>query len=97
MYNPIPQVRYHSEQPDSAEKCSVGLTVGLQQPTAKEGDLVEVLVTVENKKQDEALPMTVAIVGLPGGLEPRHDQLRELVTRGDVAFYEVRDWVLETH
>jgi hypothetical protein len=70
----------------------VGLTVGLQQPTAKEGDLVEVLVTVENKKQDEALPMTVAIVGLPGGLEPRHDQLRELVTRGDVAFYEVRDW-----
>ncbi|MCE9584450.1 MAG: hypothetical protein K8T20_18330, partial [Planctomycetes bacterium] len=29
-------------------------------------------------------------VGLPGGLEPRHDQLKELVKSGAIDFYEVR-------
>lgn len=28
-------------------------------------------------------------MGLPGGLEPRHEQLRELVSSGTVDFYEV--------
>jgi uncharacterized protein YfaS (alpha-2-macroglobulin family) len=32
----------------------------------------------------------VAIVGLPGGLEVRHDQLKELVQAGRIAAYEVR-------
>ncbi|GAQ82063.1 alpha-2-macroglobulin [Klebsormidium nitens] len=85
-----PQVRYHSERPPSAPAAAVALRVALAQPAAREGDLVEVLVTLNNTKPDEELPMTVAIVGLPGGLEPRHDQLKELVTRGDVAFYEIR-------
>jgi hypothetical protein len=31
----------------------------------------------------------IAIVGLPGGLEPRHDQLKELVKKGAVDAYEV--------
>ena len=39
--------------------------------------------------QDRALPMAVAIIGLPGGLEPRHDQLKELVKQGAIDFYEV--------
>ena len=38
----------------------------------------------------------MAIVGLPGGLEPRHDQLKELVKKGAIDAYEVlgRDVVL---
>lgn len=83
------QVSYYSERPTSAAACAVALAAALQQPVANEGDLVEVLLTVENKKESEALPMTVAILGLPGGLEPRADQLRELVKRGAVDFYEV--------
>ena len=31
----------------------------------------------------------LAIVGIPGGLEPRHDQLKELVKSGAVDAYEV--------
>jgi len=31
----------------------------------------------------------MAIVGLPGGLEPRHDQLKELVKKGKIDAYEV--------
>jgi hypothetical protein len=32
----------------------------------------------------------VASVGLPGGLEPRHDQLKELVKKNTIDAYEVR-------
>ncbi len=31
----------------------------------------------------------VGQVGLPGGLEPRHDQLKELVKAKTIAYYEV--------
>ena len=34
-------------------------------------------------------PTPIAIIGLPGGLEPRHDQLKELVKAGRIAAYEV--------
>ena len=33
--------------------------------------------------------MAIAIVGLPGGLEPRHEQLKELVRSKAIAAYEV--------
>lgn len=32
----------------------------------------------------------IAVIGIPGGLEPRHDQLRELVKSGQIAAYEVK-------
>lgn len=34
--------------------------------------------------------MSVVIVGLPGGLQPRHEQLKELVQVKTIAFYEAR-------
>src|SRR5204863_10017267 len=37
----------------------------------------------------KAVPSPVAIVGLPGGLEPRHDRLKELVKQGTIDAYEV--------
>lgn len=33
--------------------------------------------------------MVVAVVGLPAGLEPRYDKLRELRNAGTIAFFEV--------
>jgi hypothetical protein len=32
----------------------------------------------------------MAIIGIPGGLEVRHDQLKELVKAGKIAAYEVK-------
>ena len=32
----------------------------------------------------------MAVIGIPGGLEVRHDQLKELVDEGRIAAYEVR-------
>ncbi|MFP4055357.1 MAG: MG2 domain-containing protein [Candidatus Brocadiia bacterium] len=88
-------VRYHNLQPPSAQECKVGLQVALSDAQLDEGTVTEANVTVTNRA-DEALPLTVAIVGVPGGLEPRHDQLKELAKAGRIAAYEVigRDVVL---
>ena len=46
-------------------------------------------MTITNRSA-ETLPTPIAIVGLPGGLEVRHDQLKELVKAARIAAYEVR-------
>jgi hypothetical protein len=59
------------------------------------GAVTEANVVVTNLTRD-GLPTPIAIIGVPGGLEPRHDQLKELVKSGEIAAYEVvgRDVVL---
>jgi hypothetical protein len=60
-----------------------------------EGEPTEARVMVANRT-GQKLPTAVAIFGVPGGLEVRHDQLKELVKRKVVDAYEVlgRDVVL---
>ncbi len=81
-------VNYHDTQPASSKECKVGLSVTMTDQTVAEGAITEAGVVVTNQGND-ALPTPVAIVGLPGGLEPRHDQLKELVKSGKVDAYEV--------
>ena len=40
--------------------------------------MTEARVVIVNRS-NETVPTPVAIIGLPGGLEVRHDQLKELV------------------
>jgi hypothetical protein len=54
-----------------------------------EGDVIEATARVTNLT-DTQLPTVVAIVGVPGGLEPRIDQLKELVKAKTIDAYEVR-------
>jgi hypothetical protein len=49
--------------------------------------MVQVEVSNENERP---LGMVVAIIGLPGGLEVRYEQLQEMVTRGVIPFFEVK-------
>ena len=81
-------VKYNALVPASDKECKVDLTVKLAQSKVVEGAATEANVTVINKSA-EAIPTPVAIVGLPGGLEPRHDQLKELVKKGKIDAYEV--------
>jgi len=57
--------------------------------------VVEATARVTNLT-DTQLPTVVAIVGVPGGLEPRIDQLKELVKAKTIDAYEImgRDVVL---
>jgi len=97
--SPMPyslQIEYHADTPASSATCAVEVTthiagtpVDLGTPSVREGETVDVRVSITNK-HDVGQPMTTAIIGLPGGLEPRHDQLRELVAAKVIDFYEVR-------
>ncbi|MBK7861924.1 MAG: A-macroglobulin complement component [Archangiaceae bacterium] len=88
-------VKYSAVTPASARETKVDLAVRLATSTVAEGETLEAFATVTNLSAQN-LPTVVAIVGLPGGLEPRHDQLKELVKKGTVDAYEVlgRDVVL---
>jgi len=88
-------VSLHRTLPSSSAACALGIETSLGDATIAEGDATEIDVVVTNR-EDAVVPSPIAIVGLPGGLEPRHDQLKELVRAGRVAAYEVigRDVVL---
>jgi hypothetical protein len=82
-------IEYHRLQPDSSAVCKLHLETKLRDVELGEGNATEAEVIVINRT-DETLPMPLAIVGIPGGLEVRHDQLKELVKAGEIAAYEVR-------
>jgi hypothetical protein len=73
----------------SSEHCQVSVATKLSKTEVAEGETVDVSVTLANKT-GAGLPMAVAIVGLPGGLEARVDQLKELVKQGTIDFFELR-------
>src|SRR5882672_6148667 len=81
-------VKYHSVLPDSAEQTQVGIQVALKDRQIQEGGVTEAVVSITNKS-DQVIPTPVAIVGIPGGLEIRYDQLKELVKAGKIDAYEV--------
>lgn len=83
-------INFYSPQPDSSDKCKLNFTTTLNNAQVVEGALTEINVAIENKSQDKA-PTPIAIVGIPAGLEVRHDQLKELVKSGKIDAYEVRD------
>jgi hypothetical protein len=82
-------VDYNSITPASASDCKLTLQTSLKDKTVAEGAVSEVDVTVSNLSKD-IVPTPIAIIGLPGGLEPRVDQLKELVKAGTIAAYEIR-------
>lgn len=88
-------VRYNTLKPNSSAECKVELATSLRDAKVTEGSLTEAVVKVENLAA-ETIPTPIAIIGIPGGLEVRHDQLKELVKAQKIAAYEVmgRDVVL---
>ena len=80
--------RYNTLKPSSSDQCKLSLAVALRDKELAEGALTEATVTLVNKDK-ATVPTPLAIIGLPGGLEVRHDQLKELVKRQKIAAYEV--------
>jgi uncharacterized protein YfaS (alpha-2-macroglobulin family) len=82
-------VTFNSVTPASSNQCKVSLAVALKDGQLTEGAPTEADVTIANRTA-AAIPTPIAIVGLPGGLEVRYDQLKELVKAQRIAAYEVR-------
>ncbi len=82
-------LRLHADRPPTDEKCKVRSEARLDRDSVAEGETVACTVALRNAT-DTALPMALVRLGLPAGLEPRADQLRELKESGAVDFYETR-------
>jgi hypothetical protein len=78
----------HTTLPVTSKDCRLSLDIRLTNAKVTAGDGAEMMVTVKNIS-DKVAPTPIAIIGLPGGLEPRHDQLKELVKSGRIDAYEV--------
>lgn len=88
------EVLYHTPKPPSDPNCPVTLSVKLlnddtTRPTISTGNTVRLEAVLQNKS-DRGLPMTVAVIGLPAGLEPRTEELNELRDAGAFDYYELR-------
>jgi len=82
-------IEYRSAQPRSSPRTKVAVTTQLLKTQAKMGDGVTLRAHVENVT-GAGVPMTLARVGLPGGLVFQTWQLKELRDKGLIDFYETR-------
>lgn len=80
-------VSYRTPQPASADGCPVRLSTRLSGQQVRAGEIVGLEIQLVNVSE-QGQPMTVAIVGLPAGLEARPEQLDELRRAGHFAYYE---------
>ena len=82
-------VTYRSDQPATSPDTKVQLVTALQRTQVKQGESVRLDVTLTNKT-DQGLPMTLARIEIPGGLQFQTWQLKELREKGLIGFYETR-------
>jgi alpha-2-macroglobulin-like protein len=82
-------VTYRSKNPQSSKDAKVNVTTQLAKSTVKLGEGVKLRARVENMTKD-GQPMTLARIGIPGGLTFQTWQLKELRDKGLIDFYETR-------
>jgi hypothetical protein len=82
-------VEYRAARPPASPEAKVAVTTRLASSTVKLGEGVKLRAHVENQS-DGGVPMTLARVGLPGGLVFQTWQLKELRDKGLIDFYETR-------
>ncbi|MFK8115039.1 MAG: MG2 domain-containing protein [Rubripirellula sp.] len=87
-------VAFHSTAPRSDDACPLELSTKLtgemlESGSVPAGESLLVETRLANKTS-MGQPMTIAIVGLPGGVEPRVEELDELQKADRYDFYEIR-------
>ncbi|MBU1896448.1 hypothetical protein KKB55_01600 [Myxococcota bacterium] len=82
-------VSYRSLTPATAEDGAIGIETHLEREAVSMGESVRLVTTLTNRTQADQ-PMTLARVGLPGGLAFQNWQLKDLQERGEIAFFETR-------
>lgn len=88
-YNPYAvTVSWQSVKPATSALCPLRLTTQLAQKDVKVNETVRLNVRLENTKNN-GQPMSVAIIGIPGGLSLQPWQLKELQEREVFDFYEI--------
>lgn len=82
-------IEYRSAKPQSSPDAKVTVTTQLAKDKVKLGEGVKMRARIQNMTA-QGLPMTLARVGIPGGLTFQTWQLKELKDKGVIDFYETR-------
>jgi hypothetical protein len=82
-------IEYRAARPQSSPRAKVAVATELAKSRVKMGEGVTLRARVENRAA-EGIPMTLARVGIPGGLVTQTWQLKELRDKGLIDFYETR-------
>jgi len=82
-------IEYRSAKPQSSAAAKVAVSTRLAKEHVKLGEGVKLRAHVENTSAG-GVPMTLARVGIPGGLTFQTWQLKELRDKGVIDFYETR-------
>jgi len=79
---------YLTTEPPSAKERTLDLSTSLSSNRVRLGDNTVLKVQLYNKG-DKAASMPLAKIGIPGGLTPEPQQLRDLMEKGFVDYYEI--------
>ncbi len=82
-------INYSTTLPPSSNECKVDLDIKLINKNVRVGETSRLTAVISNKTTD-GLPMTMGIVGLPSGMSAQPWQLKELLEKKQVDFYEIR-------
>lgn len=89
--DPLPysvDISWSTYTPVNDRECKVSLETKLSKKESKVGETVRLTTTLKNTS-DGGLPMTIALIGIPSGLSVQPWQLKELLDKKRVDFYEI--------
>lgn len=84
------EVSYNTFTPPNDAKAELQISTGLQARTVHIGETIRMEVAVTNTK-DILQPMAIAKIGIPAGLSTQPWQLKEIMEKNSVAYYEIFD------
>ena len=84
------EVAYQTFTPPTSAKASVTMTTSLNGKTVAIGETLRMTISVSNK-ENNLQAMTIAKIGIPAGLSMQPWQLKELMEKAQVAYYEIFD------
>jgi hypothetical protein len=83
-------VNYSTALPNSNENCAIGLTTKLSTTMANVGETVRLTSIITNRKKNEEVPSTMAIIGIPAGFTVQPWQLKEMQEKNVFDYYEMK-------
>lgn len=82
-------VNWTTNLPESNSECAVSLKSNLESKSVTVGETVR-LTSVLTNKQNQGLPSTMAIIGIPAGFTAQPWQLKELQDKKVIDYYEIK-------
>ncbi len=91
--NSIPynyEVAYNTYTPPNNPKAALNLAINYNNKTSVVGQTVRMEIKVDNK-ENILQPMAIAKIGIPAGLILQPWQLKEMIDKKEIAYYEIFD------